>query len=266
MISADPWFMGVTLRTGPDGSVFVSDWSDTGECHTYKPEQGDRAHLQDQLRRTEAAEAGRPGETHRQGTGGTATAPERLPGPPRAADPSGASASREAEYRSARHASTAIDRHADDSRCATPRLRGALGPARHRRDRRNDRTAACSTTASEHVRAWAVRLLCEKRRPADELHVAVSQQLAEEDRRRSSDSHSLPHSSACRSKSAGTIAEPSGPSRRGCHRRRTCRSCTGTRSSRSSRPTRPGHCARPQERDPASCGSSSPGGRRGCTQ
>jgi putative membrane-bound dehydrogenase-like protein len=40
MISGDPWFMGVTLRTGPDGSVYVSDWSDTGECHTYKPEKG----------------------------------------------------------------------------------------------------------------------------------------------------------------------------------------------------------------------------------
>src|SRR5262245_38878332 len=39
MVSADPWFMGVTLRTGPDGSVFVSDWSDTGECHTYKPQR-----------------------------------------------------------------------------------------------------------------------------------------------------------------------------------------------------------------------------------
>ncbi|MBN9121922.1 MAG: c-type cytochrome [Planctomycetes bacterium] len=39
MISADPWFMGVTLRTGPDGSVFVSDWSDTGECHTLKPDR-----------------------------------------------------------------------------------------------------------------------------------------------------------------------------------------------------------------------------------
>lgn len=38
MLSADPWFMGVTLRTGPDGSIFVSDWSDTGECHTYKPD------------------------------------------------------------------------------------------------------------------------------------------------------------------------------------------------------------------------------------
>src|SRR3954471_17517168 len=37
-ISADPWFMGVTLRTGADGSVFVSDWLDTGECHTYQPD------------------------------------------------------------------------------------------------------------------------------------------------------------------------------------------------------------------------------------
>jgi hypothetical protein len=37
MLAGDPWFMGVTLRTGPDGSIFVSDWSDTGECHTYKP-------------------------------------------------------------------------------------------------------------------------------------------------------------------------------------------------------------------------------------
>src|SRR5271165_2746295 len=37
MLAGDPWFMGVTLRTGPDGSVFVSDWSDTGECHTYRP-------------------------------------------------------------------------------------------------------------------------------------------------------------------------------------------------------------------------------------
>ncbi len=40
MISGDPWFMGVTLRTGPDGAIYVSDWSDTGECHTYKPDRG----------------------------------------------------------------------------------------------------------------------------------------------------------------------------------------------------------------------------------
>lgn len=34
MRSRDPWFMGVTLAYGPDGAVFVSDWSDTGECHS----------------------------------------------------------------------------------------------------------------------------------------------------------------------------------------------------------------------------------------
>lgn len=31
--SADPWFRGIDLLYGPDGAVYVSDWSDTGECH-----------------------------------------------------------------------------------------------------------------------------------------------------------------------------------------------------------------------------------------
>lgn len=30
---ADPWFRGIDLSAGPDGSVFILDWSDTGECH-----------------------------------------------------------------------------------------------------------------------------------------------------------------------------------------------------------------------------------------
>src|SRR5436190_3012476 len=29
----DPWFRGMDLSYGPDGGVFVLDWSDTGECH-----------------------------------------------------------------------------------------------------------------------------------------------------------------------------------------------------------------------------------------
>ena len=29
----DPWFRGVDLLAAPDGGVFLSDWSDTGECH-----------------------------------------------------------------------------------------------------------------------------------------------------------------------------------------------------------------------------------------
>ncbi len=32
-LASDPWFRGIDLGTGPDGSAFVLDWSDTGECH-----------------------------------------------------------------------------------------------------------------------------------------------------------------------------------------------------------------------------------------
>ena len=32
---ADPWFRGMDLITGPDGGVFIADWSDAGECHDH---------------------------------------------------------------------------------------------------------------------------------------------------------------------------------------------------------------------------------------
>jgi putative membrane-bound dehydrogenase-like protein len=35
MLAGDPWFRGIDLSSGPDGSVFVIDWSDTGECHEH---------------------------------------------------------------------------------------------------------------------------------------------------------------------------------------------------------------------------------------
>ena len=34
--SADPWYRGVAIRSGPDGSVYLGDWSDVGECHDTK--------------------------------------------------------------------------------------------------------------------------------------------------------------------------------------------------------------------------------------
>ena len=33
--TADPWFRGVELTYGPDGAVYVLDWSDIGECHDH---------------------------------------------------------------------------------------------------------------------------------------------------------------------------------------------------------------------------------------
>ncbi|WP_168205031.1 PVC-type heme-binding CxxCH protein [Bythopirellula goksoeyrii] len=32
-LAKDPWFRGIDLIYGPDGGVFVTDWSDSGECH-----------------------------------------------------------------------------------------------------------------------------------------------------------------------------------------------------------------------------------------
>jgi putative heme-binding domain-containing protein len=36
LLAHDPWFRGISVQYGPDGGVFVSDWTDTGECHNYK--------------------------------------------------------------------------------------------------------------------------------------------------------------------------------------------------------------------------------------
>jgi putative membrane-bound dehydrogenase-like protein len=32
-ISGDPWFRGLEISTGPNGSCYILDWSDIGECH-----------------------------------------------------------------------------------------------------------------------------------------------------------------------------------------------------------------------------------------
>ncbi len=35
LLANDPWFRGIDLHYGPDGAVYLSDWTDTGECHNY---------------------------------------------------------------------------------------------------------------------------------------------------------------------------------------------------------------------------------------
>ena len=41
LISGDKMFLGLLLQTGPDGSVFITDWYDRGECHTRdNPDRG----------------------------------------------------------------------------------------------------------------------------------------------------------------------------------------------------------------------------------
>ncbi len=33
LIADDPWFRAVSMEYGPDGDVYLTDWSDSGECH-----------------------------------------------------------------------------------------------------------------------------------------------------------------------------------------------------------------------------------------
>jgi putative membrane-bound dehydrogenase-like protein len=41
LVSGDKMFIGLLLQTGPDGSVFITDWYDRGECHTRdNPDRG----------------------------------------------------------------------------------------------------------------------------------------------------------------------------------------------------------------------------------
>ncbi len=36
LLAGDPWFRGLAIKYGPDGGVYISDWTDTGECHNYE--------------------------------------------------------------------------------------------------------------------------------------------------------------------------------------------------------------------------------------
>lgn len=35
MLVKSPWFRGVDIKMGPEGAMYVSDWSDNGECHDH---------------------------------------------------------------------------------------------------------------------------------------------------------------------------------------------------------------------------------------
>ncbi|MBX9581805.1 MAG: c-type cytochrome [Gemmataceae bacterium] len=36
LFANDAWFRGICVKTGPEGGLYVTDWSDTGECHNYE--------------------------------------------------------------------------------------------------------------------------------------------------------------------------------------------------------------------------------------
>ena len=159
-VIADPWFMGVSFAPAPDGTVYITDWSDTGECHSlrntrretgriYKISYGRPAWKRENLAALNDAELVAR-QLHRndwQVRHARRLLQERAVGG--------------ADLTAARRAlGTMLEENPD----VTRKLRalwalhsiGGLGDA--------ERMGLLSHT-NEHLRAWAVRLLCENRNP-----------------------------------------------------------------------------------------------------
>ncbi|WP_254507368.1 PVC-type heme-binding CxxCH protein [Anatilimnocola floriformis] len=45
LFANDSWFRGLAVKQGPDGSVYVTDWCDTGECHDYVDVERDNGRI-----------------------------------------------------------------------------------------------------------------------------------------------------------------------------------------------------------------------------
>jgi putative membrane-bound dehydrogenase-like protein len=163
MIAGDPWFMGVTLRTGPDGSVFVSDWSDTGECHTYKPDTrtgriykisyGEARKPRADLARMSDAELVNM-QAHRNDF---QVRHARRILQERAAKSEWHGESVHSELRKML-TSSVLDVPQRLRALWTLHVTGGIDPAG---------LANCLNDRSEHCRAWAIQLLCENSNPAD---------------------------------------------------------------------------------------------------
>ena len=63
-LSADPWFRGLELKSGPDGAVYLTDWNDTGECHDYENTQKQTGRIFRITHEAGTSDADAPGNTH----------------------------------------------------------------------------------------------------------------------------------------------------------------------------------------------------------
>ncbi len=161
--SDDPWFRGLAAKYGPDGGVFLSDWSDVGECHDTKT-----------VHRT----SGRIYKV----VHGTARAPAEID-VARLPDRELAALQLHRNDWFVRHARRVLQERAaagKDLKEAQEALRGILSD--HADETRRLRALwalqvtggldeksllALHDDRSEHVRGWAVRLLGEDRNPSE---------------------------------------------------------------------------------------------------
>lgn len=165
MRSLDPWFMGVTLAYGPAGEIYVSDWSDTGECHSIRNTRKNTGRI---YRLTHGEVVAPSVELS------DLTNLELVDLQWHANDWYVRHARRQLQERAARGAAmSAVHRRLlhkfSEADLDVPRKLRALW-ALHVTDGLDESLLRqCLSDASEDVRAWAVTLLCESGQPTEAL-------------------------------------------------------------------------------------------------
>jgi putative membrane-bound dehydrogenase-like protein len=177
LLGNDPWFRGMELRYGPDGGVYLSDWSDIGECHEtdgdlahrengriYKITFGDVKPVRVDLSKLDsvalAALQSHPNDWFvRQGR---RLLQER--------------ATRGDDMAAAREALLKMFQEANEA----PRALRALWALQVTGGLGGLSESSLLAHPSEHVRSWAIRLYCEGKNPSDAL-LAAFEKLAATD-------------------------------------------------------------------------------------
>ena len=157
MRAADPWFVGVSLAYGPDGAVYVSDFSDTGECHHTR---NTRKHTG----RIYKITYGKPKPW--QGANNKLSNPALLQLPSHRNDWFVRHARRVLQERQAD--TSALEKTLKTGSSVPLRLR-ALWALRVTGHLKEETLAGLLKDSSEHLRAWAIQLLAENQNPSEKV-------------------------------------------------------------------------------------------------
>tara|TARA_Y100000780_G_scaffold113812_1_gene102649 strand:+ start:470 stop:2275 length:1806 start_codon:yes stop_codon:yes gene_type:complete len=169
MRARDPWFVGVTLAYGPDGGVYVSDFSDTGECHhtrntqkhtgrIYKITFGKLKPWKGDIGKLNILELVKL-QSH----------------------PNEWFARHARRVLHERQANTSVLAKALKSNRSVPLRLRALWTLRVTGNLDEKKLEGLLQDSSEHLRAWAIQLLCENRKPS-EVARAEFARMAHEDK------------------------------------------------------------------------------------
>ena len=165
----DPWFVGVTLAYGPDGGVYVSDFSDTGECHHTR-------NTQKHTGRIHKITFGKPKPW--KGDIGKLNILELVK---LQSHPNEWFARHARRVLHERQANTSVlAKTLKSSRSVPLRLR-ALWALRVTGNLDEKKLEGLLQDSSEHLRAWAIQLLCENRKPSEAARAEFAR-MAHEDK------------------------------------------------------------------------------------